>query len=311
MKAYNHTMVSEFVILGLVSSQETQIWLFMVFLCIYFLTIMGNVVIITVVKLDRGLHTPMYFFLSNLSFLEIWYTTTIVPKMLANFLSVSQTISFSSCMIQLYCFVCLGATECYLLSVMGYDRYLAICAPLHYPTHMNSTSCFQLALGSWVCGILTGLLPVMLISRLQFCGSNFINHFYCDIPPLLSLSCTDTFVAEITIFVLSFLVLLCCFLLTVVSYIFILFSILKIPSATGRQRAFSTCGSHLIVVVIYYGTMIFMYVRPSSSYSSNLNKVVSVFYTVITPMLNPVIYSLRNKDVKNATKRLVRKLIFS
>ncbi|XP_029435418.1 olfactory receptor 11L1-like [Rhinatrema bivittatum] len=311
MNTSDHNATTEFVILGLVNSQQTQILLFLVFLCIYCLTIMGNIVIITVVKLDHGLHTPMYFFLSNLSFLEIWYTTTIVPKMLANFLSISQTISFSSCMTQLYCFVCLGATECYLLSVMGYDRYLAICAPLHYPARMNSTACFRLALGSWVCGILTGLLPVMLISRLEFCGSNYINHFYCDIPPLLSLSCTDTFAAEITIFMLSFFVLLCCFLLTVVSYIFILFSILKIPSTTGRQRAFSTCGSHLIVVVIYYGTMIFMYVRPSSSYSSNLNKAVSVFYTVVTPMLNPVIYSLRNKDVKNATKKLVHKCFFS
>ncbi|XP_069488885.1 olfactory receptor 11L1-like [Ambystoma mexicanum] len=310
MQPSNCSTGSEFLFLGLLNTKEPQVILFVVFLSFYLLTVIGNCTIIVTVRMDHQLQTPMYFFLHNLSFLEIWYTTTIVPKLLANLLATSRTIMFVSCMAQLYFFVCFGATECYILSVMAYDRYLAICNPLHYATSMSDRICTLLALACWISGILTGLLPVLLISRLCFCASKEINHFFCDIPPLLSLSCTETYSTEISIFFLSLLVLFCSFLLTVVSYVFILTSILKIPSAKGRRKAFSTCGSHLTVVVIFYGTMIFMYVRPRSDFSTDIGKVVSVFYTVVTPVLNPVIYSLRNKEFIGAMKRVAKKCIY-
>ncbi|XP_054849880.1 olfactory receptor 11L1-like [Eublepharis macularius] len=303
----NYSTISEFQLLGFQSLPEWQTLLFIMFLVIYILTVTGNMVIISVVKLEPGLQSPMYAFLQNLSFLEIWYTTTIVPKMLSSLVLDSKTISFSGCMTQLYCFVFFGATECFLLALMAYDRYLAICDPLHYTVAMNMQFCCHLAVGAWVVGLFTGLLPSLMISRLNFCRSNEINHFFCDIPPLLKLSCSDTSTTEITIFVLSIVVLFTCFLLTLVSYAFIIMTILKIPSASGRKKTFSTCGSHLAVVVIYYGTMISMYVRPSASLSSELNKIVSIFYTVVTPLLNPVIYSLRNKDFKEGLQKLLKR----
>ncbi|XP_042333489.1 olfactory receptor 11L1-like [Sceloporus undulatus] len=303
----NCSIISEFQFMGFQSLRGWQTPLFTVFLLIYMLTITGNVIIIAVVKLEPCLHSPMYSFLQNLSFLEIWYTTTIVPKMLSSLLIGNKAISFTGCMSQLYFFVFFGATECFLLSVMAYDRYLAICDPLHYTVAMNTQFCTHLAIGSWVSGLLTGLLPSLLISRLSFCSSNQINHFFCDIPPLLKLSCSDTSVTEIIIFALSVLVIFTCFLLTMVSYVFIIFTILKIPSASGKKKTFSTCGSHLAVVMIYYGTMMSMYIQPSASLSSDLNKVVSVFYTVVTPLLNPVIYSLRNNDFKEALRKLVKR----
>ncbi|XP_016851318.1 olfactory receptor 11L1 [Anolis carolinensis] len=303
----NHSTVSKFQLMGFQNLPGWQITLFTMFFFIYILTITGNVVIIVMVKLEPCLHSPMYSFLQNLSFLEIWYTTTIVPKMLISLLVENKTISFNECMSQLYFFVFLGATECFFLSLMAYDRYLAICDPLHYSVTMNTQFCTHLSIGSWVSGLLTGLLPPLLISRLSFCSSNQINHFFCDIPPLLKLSCSDTSVTEISIFVLSVLVLFTCFMLTLASYTFIILTIVKIPSASGKKKTFSTCGSHLVVVVIYYGTMMSMYIRPSASLSSELNKVVSVFYTVVTPLLNPIIYSLRNNDFKEALQKLVKR----
>ncbi|XP_061444538.1 olfactory receptor 11L1 [Rhineura floridana] len=303
----NYSTVSEFQLLGFQSLPGWQTLLFAIFLLIYVLTITGNVVIISVVKLEPHLHSPMYSYLQNLSFLEIWYTTTTVPKMLSSLLKESRTISFNGCMTQLYFFVFFGATECFLLSVMAYDRYLAICDPLHYTIAMNTYSCTRLTIGSWVIGLFTGLLPSLLISRLHFCSSSQINHFFCDIPPLLKLSCSDTSITEKTIFVLSVLVIFTCFFLTLMSYAFIIKTVLKIPSASGRKKTFSTCGSHLAVVLIYYGTMISMYVQPSANISSELNKVVSIFYTVLTPLLNPVIYSLRNKDFKDALQKMVNR----
>nr|XP_020671344.1 olfactory receptor 11L1 [Pogona vitticeps] len=305
----NHSTLPEFQLLGFQNLLGWQTFLFTIFLLIYVLTITGNVLIIAVVKLEPCLHSPMYSFLQNLSFLEIWYTTTIVPKMLNNLLTEKKTISFHGCMSQLYFFVFFGATECFLLSVMAYDRFLAICDPLHYTATMNTEFCSHLAIGSWVLGLCTGLLPCLLVSRLSFCHAKQISHFFCDISPLLKLSCSNTSVTEISIFVLSILVLFTCFLLTLVSYGFIILTILRIPSASGRKKMFSTCGSHLAVVVIYYGTMISMYVRPSTKLSAGLNKVVSIFYTVVTPLLNPVIYSLRNNDFKEALQKLVKKHI--
>lgn len=301
----NITAVLEFRLLGFSSNAHCQILLFTVFLVIYTLTILGNIIIISVVTLEPRLHLPMYKFLKNLSFLEVCYTTTVVPKTLANLLAKRKSISFSGCMAQLYYFISLGATECYLLAVMAYDRYVAVCEPLHYGVVMTAESYTCLAMGCWVTGVFTGFLPCLMVSRLRFCSDNLINHFFCDIPPLLKLSCSDTTVTEAVIFILSFLVLASCFLLTVVSYLLIILSILKIPSASGKRITFSTCSSHLMVVTIYYGTMISMYVRPSYNLSSEINKAVSVLYTVVTPLLNPVIYSLRNKAFKKALGKIV------
>ncbi|MEE6508453.1 hypothetical protein FKM82_021237 [Ascaphus truei] len=309
MSLANQTSTDEFVILGLLNLPGPHPPFFIIFLLIFLVTVTGNFIIMAVVGLDLALHTPMYFFLVNLSFLEIWYMTTIVPKLLANFLMKSTTMSFAGCMTQLFFFVTFGATECYLLLVMAYDRYLAICKPLYYTSLMDTRMCLQLVTSSWITGGLTGLMPVLLISQLEFCGSRVVNHFFCDIPPLLELSCSDTYPTEISIFVLSLVVLFCSFLLTMVSYFFIVISILRIQSSNGRSKAFSTCGSHLTVVLIYYGTMMFMYVRPRSGYSSDLNKYVSVFYTVVTPGLNPVIYSLRNKEVKLSLKKVLRRFL--
>ncbi|NWS95328.1 O11L1 protein, partial [Mionectes macconnelli] len=296
----NVTAALEFKLLGFSSNPYCQIFLFMALMVIYILTILENTIIILVVTVEPKLHSPMFRFLQNLSFLEVCYTTTIVPKMLFNLLAKSKSISFSGCLAQLYYFVSLGATECYLLAVMAYDRLLAICQPLQYGVVMTDESCTRLAVGSWVTGVFTGFLPCLMISRLHFCSYNLIDHYFCDISPLLKLSCSDTTVTEAVIFVLSLLVLSSCFLLTLVSYLLIILTILKIPSASGKRVTFSTCSSHLMVVTIYYGTMTFMYVRPTYDLSSDLNKAAAVFYTMITPLLNPVIYSLRNKAFQKA-----------
>ncbi|NWR87566.1 O11L1 protein, partial [Furnarius figulus] len=296
----NVTAVLEFKLLGFSSNPHHQILLFVVGLVTYILTVLGNIIIILVVTLEPQLHSPLFKFLQNLSFLEVCYTTTIVPKMLSNLLAKRKSISFSGCMAQLYCFVFLGATECYLLAVMAYDRFLAVCQPLQYGVIMTEESYTRLAVGSWVTGVLTGFLPCLMVSRLHFCRYNLIDHFYCDISPLLRLSCSDTTVTEAVIFILSLLVLSSCFLLTLVSYLLIILTILKIPSASGKRVTFSTCSSHLMVVTIYYGAMMSMYVRPTYNLSSKLSKAVSLLYTVVTPLMNPVIYSLRNKAFKKA-----------
>ncbi|NXM72693.1 O11L1 protein, partial [Serilophus lunatus] len=299
----NVTAVLEFKLLGFSSNPCCQILLFTLGLVIYILTILGNIITILVVTLEPQLHSPMFKFLQNLSFLEVCYTNTIIPKMLSSLLAKRKSISFSGCMAQLYYFVSLGATECYLLAVMAYDRFLAVCRPLQYGVIMTDEFYVHLAVGSWVTGTFTGFLPCLMVSRLHFCSYNLIDHFFCDISPLLKLSCSDTAVTEAVIFILSLLVLSSCFLLTLVSYLLIILTILKIPSASGKRVTFSTCSSHLMVVTIYYSTMIFMYVRPTYNLSSELNKAVSVLYTVATPLLNPVIYSFRNKAFKKALKK--------
>uniref|UniRef100_G3TV36 Olfactory receptor n=1 Tax=Loxodonta africana TaxID=9785 RepID=G3TV36_LOXAF len=307
METQNVSTVTEFQLLGFQNFLEWQNLLFAIFLIVYFLTVLGNVIIITVVSQDKLLHLPMYMFLKHLSFLEIWYTSTIVPLLLANLLSWGQVISFSACMAQLYFFVFFGATECFLLAMMAYDRYLAICSPLHYSFLMSPDICAKLVAISWLTGIGTGFLPLLMISKLEFCGPNQINHFFCDLLPLMQLSCSSIYITELVIFILSIAVLCICFLLTLGSYVFIVSPILRIPSVSGRMKTFSTCGSHLAVVTIYYGTMISMYVRPSAYFSPEINKIISVFYTVVTPLLNPVIYSLRNKDFKEAVRKVMRR----
>ncbi|KAM9253503.1 LOW QUALITY PROTEIN: olfactory receptor 11L1 [Dugong dugon] len=305
MEPQNVSTVTEFQLLGFQNLLEWML-LFAIFLIICFLTIMRNVIIITVVSQDQQLCLPMYTFLKHLSFLEICYTSTIVPLLLANLLSWGQVISFSAYMAQLYFFVFFGATECFLLAMMAYD-YLAICSPLHYSFLMSPGICAKLVAISWLTGVGTGFLPSLMISKLEFRGPNQINHFFCDFPPLMQLSCSSIYTTELVIFILSIAVLCICFLLILVSYVFIVSSILRIPSASGRMKTFSTCGSHLAVVTIYYGTMISMYVRTNAHLSLEINKIISVFYTVVTPLLNPVIYSLRNKDFKEAVKEVMRK----
>ncbi|XP_057564019.1 olfactory receptor 11L1-like [Hippopotamus amphibius kiboko] len=307
MESQNVSTVTEFQLLGFQNLLEWRTLLFAIFLFIYFLTVTGNIVIIAVVSQDQQLHSPMYTFLKHLSFLEIWYTSTIMPLLLANLLSQGQAISFPACIAQLYFFVFFGATECFLLAMMAYDRYLAICSPLHYSFLMSPEICTKLVAISWLTGVSTGFLPSLMISKLDFCGPNQINHFFCDLPPLMQLSCSNIYITEMVIFTLSFAVLCMCFFLTLVSYVFIVSSILRIPSASGRVKTFATCGSHLAVVTIYYGTMISMYVHPNAHLSPEINKIISVFYTVVTPLLNPVIYSLRNKDFKDAVRKVVRR----
>ncbi|XP_039357751.1 olfactory receptor 6N1-like [Mauremys reevesii] len=305
----NQTVVTEFNFLGFGDLPDLQILLFVMFLVIYIATVSGNIIIIALVVADQHLHTPMYFFLGNLSGLETCYSSTILPQMLANLLTGDKTISFSGCFTQLYFFCALAATECYLLAAMSYDRYLAICKPLHYSALMKTRFCLQLAAGSWLNGYLATAIFVLFMSHLIFCGPNEIDHFYCDLIPLIKLSCSDTHLVILLDFVLACVFTLPPFLLTLTSYVCILTTILRIPSTTGRQKTFSTCSSHLIVVTIYYGTLMIVYMLPKRDTLSFLNKVLSVCYTVLTPLVNPLIYSLRNREVKEALCKAVSKFV--
>ncbi|XP_060111076.1 olfactory receptor 5P51-like [Heteronotia binoei] len=300
----NHTGISEFIIVGFPGNKNVQVLYFITFLFIYLLSLSGNITLLCALKAESSLHTPMYFFLSNLAVLEIGYTTVTLPKLLAISLARARTISLTACLVQTYFFFFLGSTECFLLAVMAYDRYLAICNPLRYSVLMCNRMCVFLVLGSWITGFLNPWPGIMLFSRLYFCG-NIINHFFCDVPPLLSLSCSNTDVLRTTIFISSIFIVLGTVLLTMLSYACILATLLRMSSAKGRQKAFSTCSSHLTVVSLYYGTVIFTYVNPAAKQSMQINKMVSFIYSVVTPMLNPIIYSLRNEDVKKAVKRMM------
>uniref|UniRef100_A0A452GWK3 Olfactory receptor n=1 Tax=Gopherus agassizii TaxID=38772 RepID=A0A452GWK3_9SAUR len=303
MEWENDTRFQEFILMGFPTVPELQVFLFMVFLAAYLLTLLENVVIITMIKTNSNLHKPMYFFLSNLSFLEAWYISVTVPKLLANSLLEIKSISFVGCMTQLYFFSSLICTECLLLAVMAYDRYVAICNPLRYPFMMTHRLCLQLAVGSWLLGFLASMLKVIFISQLSFCGANVINHFFCDISPLLNMACTDMTVAEIVDFILALFILLVPLSIIFVSYVCIIGTILRIPTTQGKRKAFSTCTSHLTVVVIFFSATLFMYARPKRIHPFDLNKLVSVVYTIVTPMLNPFIYCLRNQEVKGALRR--------
>ncbi|XP_074838261.1 olfactory receptor 6F1-like [Carettochelys insculpta] len=306
MEQENQTVVTEFILLGFPGSLHLQISLFVLFLLMYILTVPGNVAITMLVVMHRRLHTPMYFFLSNLSFLEVWYTSASVPKALAVFLGVSKTISFTGCLLQMYFMFSLASTEYFLLSVMAYDRYLAICYPLRYSTIMNSSLSAGLALGSWVSGFLVIALLASLIPGLSFCGPNVIDHFTCEIDSLIVLSCTDISLIELLGLIISVIVILGSCVITLLSYLYIISTILRIPSATGRQRAFSTCSSHLAVVLLWYGSTILLFVKPSARHSLELTKTVNILNTVVTPLLNPFIYGLRNKDMKEAMRNTLR-----
>ncbi|XP_065272322.1 olfactory receptor 10A7-like [Emys orbicularis] len=306
----NQTSITEFILLGFGTLPELQIFLFLLFLVIYMATMAGNILIVVLIVVDCRLHTPMYFFLGNLSCLETCYTSTILPSMLTSLLSGDRTISFSGCLTQYYFFASMVATECLLLSVMSYDRYLAICNPMHYAANMSGRSCLQFIGGSWIGGFLCSGIITLPISQLAFCGPNGIDHFFCDPIPLINLSCNDPHLMEMLAFTLSLIFLLVPFLLTLMSYICIIVTILRIPSITGRQKAFSTCSSHLIVVTMYYGTLLIAYMFPTSNTLRDFKKVLSVFYTVLTPLVNPLIYSLRNKEVKEALRKASRKSMF-
>ncbi|XP_055968311.1 olfactory receptor 6F1-like [Sorex fumeus] len=305
MDGTNQTTVAEFIFLGFPGTFPLRLALFVMFLTIYLLSLAGNTLIIILVLLDATLQTPMYVFLGNLSFLEIWYTTATVPKLLATCVLQVTTISVSGCITQYYFFFSMGATECILLAVMAYDRYLAICRPLHYPLLMSLPRCLRLAAGSWAGGFIAPLLPTLLISRLHFCGPQKINHFFCDSDPIFKLSCSDTFLVEALGYTCSSVVILSSFLLTMSSYCHIVLTILRMASREARRKTFSTCGSHLSVVTIYYGTIIFAYVRPPAKYNFTISKVISVFYCVVTPLVNPLIYTLRNRDVKKAFRKVL------
>ncbi|XP_006268566.1 olfactory receptor 6M1 [Alligator mississippiensis] len=300
----NQTAVTEFILLSFPVLRGRQIFFFVVLLLIYLLTLTGNIVIISIIWTDHRLHTPMYFFLSNLSFLDILFTTVIAPKMLSSLLAQKKSISFAGCITQTYFYFFLGTVEFILLAVMSFDRYVAICNPLRYTVIMNSSICFLMVLGCWVGAFLSVLCPTIVVSRLPYCG-HAINHFFCDIAPLLQVACIDTRLIELLNFLLSSLVVLSSLMLTAVSYSYIISTIMKIPSGQGRQKAFSTCVSHITVVTIAYGSSIFMYVRPNQSYSLEFDKVAAVLTTVVTPLLNPFIYSLRNEKVKEVLKEAV------
>ncbi|NXI65660.1 O1019 protein, partial [Anseranas semipalmata] len=302
MAMENRTSVAEFILEGLADQPEMKAALFVVFLLIYIVTLLGNVGIIIIIQGDPRLHTSMYFFLGSLSVVDICFSSVIAPRTLVNFLSERRTISFAGCTGQTFFYIVFVTTECFLLAVMAYDRYVAICNPLLYSAVMTRRLCVQLVVGSYIGGILNAVIQMTFIIRLPFCSS-VINHFFCDVPPLLALSCANTYINEMILFSLAGIIELSTISTILISYIFISFAILRIRSAEGRQKAFSTCVSHLTAVTLLYGTTIFMYLRPSSSYSLNTDKMVSIFYTVVIPMLNPLIYSLRNQMVKDALRR--------
>ncbi|XP_060092902.1 olfactory receptor 2A5-like isoform X2 [Heteronotia binoei] len=303
----NQTSVAEFFLLGFSKSLKIRLILSGLFSVIYTITLAGNTIILTFIWLDSRLHTPMYFFLSQLSCVDICYTSSTVPQMLANLQHPRQTISLIGCAVQMHVFLTLAITECILLAVMAYDRYVAICHPLHYTFLMNKRVCFTLALTSWVSGLLLPVVHTSLTWRLPFCGPNQIDHFFCEMPAVLKLACTDTKIIENVTSLGCIFTLVTPTSFIMMTYVRILRAIFKMKSAHSRGKVFSTCGSHITMVVLFYGSAMFMYMRPTSSRSAEKDKIVSLFYSVIIPMLNPLIYSLRNKDVKGALIKMLQR----
>uniref|UniRef100_A0A8C6MYR0 Olfactory receptor n=1 Tax=Mus spicilegus TaxID=10103 RepID=A0A8C6MYR0_MUSSI len=303
--------LSGFILLGLSAHPKLEKTFFVLILLMYLVILLGNGVLILVSILDSHLHTPMYFFLGNLSFLDICYTTSSVPLILDSFLTPRKTISFSGCAVQMFLSFAMGATECVLLSMMAFDRYVAICNPLRYPVVMSKAAYVPMAASSWAGGITNSVVQTSLAMRLPFCGDNVINHFTCEILAVLKLACADISINVISMVVANMIFLAVPVLFIFVSYVFILVTILRIPSAEGRKKAFSTCSAHLTVVIVFYGTILFMYGKPKSKdplgadKQDLADKLISLFYGVVTPMLNPIIYSLRNKDVRAAVRNLV------
>ncbi|XP_069819544.1 olfactory receptor 5F1-like [Dendropsophus ebraccatus] len=301
----NATHLEEFILLGLEPTTIPQKVLFVMFSVIYCLTITGNLMIIVIIHQESSLHKPMCFFLANLSFIEIFYTSTITPNSLRNLLQESKSISFVGCFTQMFFFIGLGSSECVLLAVMAYDRYIAICQPLLYFTYMNPSLCVRLLCLSWVIGFLNSLVHTVYTASLPYCKDHLIRHFFCDIPSLMKLSCRDTFPNELVSTFVGGSVIVGSFMLTLLSYIYILRVVLRISSKRGRQKTFSTCGSHLMVVTIFFGTVILTYLLPGSDSYSEQKRVLSVMYGVVTPLINPMIYSFRNSDFQNAINKII------
>ncbi|XP_053329106.1 olfactory receptor 5A2-like [Spea bombifrons] len=302
----NRSSVSVFQVVGLSDAPEPQILLFLMFLCIYLITVVGNIVILTLISSDRRLHTPMYFFLANLSIIDIIFSSVTVPKLLSILLTAQKSMSFSGCVTQLSFFQFFVVTECYLLAVMAYDRYVAVCFPLNYTLIMSRTVRCGLVITCWACGFVNSVVQAVSISHLDFCGPNRVDHFFCDVTPLFKLSCSDTLVGETLFLLVVALAGMGPLIFILLTYVRIIAAVTRISSSRGRFKTFSTCASHFTVVALYYGSGIFSYIWPSSTYAMDKDvKVVAVLYTIMTPMLNPIIYSLRNREVKDALKKAV------
>ncbi|XP_074056226.1 olfactory receptor 1f45-like [Macrotis lagotis] len=305
MEGGNQSEVSEFILLGLSDQPEQQAVLFYMFLLMYLITTLGNLLIILSIRTNSYLHTPMYFFLSNLSLVDICFTSTTIPKMLTNHLSKIKTIPYAGCLTQVFFFIWFAGIDSILLTAMAYDRYVAICAPLHYSMIMTPKVCELLILVSWIWAFANALLHTVLLTHLSFCGHREIPHFFCDLSPLLKLACSDTFINDLMINILGVLTVNIPFVGILISYSRIFITVMRIPSTVGKWKAFSTCGSHLTVVSLYYGTIIGVYLSPISTHTVQQDTAAAVMYTVVTPMLNPFIYSLRNKDIKAALRMLL------
>uniref|UniRef100_A0A7N4NY96 Olfactory receptor n=2 Tax=Sarcophilus harrisii TaxID=9305 RepID=A0A7N4NY96_SARHA len=299
----NHSEVNEFILIGFQVRPELQILLFFLFLLTYSMVLLGNIGMIVLILTASRLNTPMYFFLGNLSFIDLSYSSAVAPKAIANFLSENKTISFAGCVAQLFFFALFIVTEGFLLAAMAYDRFIAICSPLLYSARMSRSLCIQLVAGSYFCGCISSILQVSITFTMSFCASHVIDLFYCDTRPIQKISCSNVFINKVVSYSLSAIIILPTIMVIMVSYIYIISTILKIRSTEGQMKAFSTCGSHLMVVSLLYGTVSFMYLTPASN--PELGKVASLCYTIVTPMLNPLIYSLRNKDVKEALKNML------
>ncbi|XP_062951151.1 olfactory receptor 5M10 [Cynocephalus volans] len=310
MTSQNHSVVMKFTLSGLTEDPVLQKVLFGVFLAIYLITLAGNLCMIVLIRTNSHLQTPMYFFLGHLSFVDICYSSSVTPNMPNNFLSEQKTISYAGCFTQCLLFIALVITEIYLLASMALDRYVAICSPLHYSSRMSRSMCVSLVTVPYVFGFFNGLSQSLLTFHLSFCGSLDINHFYCADPPLIMLACSDTYVKKMAMFTVAGFTLSSSLFIILLSYLFIFATIMRIRSAEGRCKAFSTCGSHLTTVTVFYGTLFCMYLRPPSEKSLEESKVIAVFYTFLSPMLNPLIYSLRNKDVIHALQQMIRGNLF-
>ncbi|XP_043837097.1 olfactory receptor 1030-like [Dromiciops gliroides] len=307
MESSNLTSVTEFILLGLSSRPELQVHLFLLFFMIYLMILLGNLLIVLLIMMNTSLHTPMYFFLTNLSIIEVCYTTCVFPQMLRHFFTEKKSISYSCCVIQVFTFLSFGIAECYILSVMAYDRYVAIRDPLRYSVIMNRGVCVRLVTVSWMGGFVMSMAVTVVTFRLSFCRDNVINHFLCEMPALFRLSCTDTSQAELASQIICIFTLLSPVIFITFSYTHIINIVLRIRSAQGRRKAFSTCSSHLVVVILFFVTVMSLYMRPKSLYSPEKDKIITVFYVAFTPTLNPLIYSLRNKEVKIALMKLLGK----
>ncbi|XP_002709219.3 olfactory receptor 5B3-like [Oryctolagus cuniculus] len=303
----NRTDVTEFILLGLTNAPELQVLLFIIFTLIYFTNMVGNLGMIVLILWDSRLHTPMYFFLGHLSLVDVCYSSAVTPTVVAGLLMGNKVISYNACAAQMFCFATFATVENLLLALMAYDRYVAVCQPLHYTTIMTRRVCACLTTVCYTGGFLNASIHTGDTFSLSFCKSNVVHHFFCDVPAVMVLSCSDRHASEMVLVYASSLIIFSVLLVILISYTFIFITILKMRSAAGYQKALSTCVSHFTAVSIFYGTLIFMYLQPSSSHSMDTDKIVSVFYTMVIPMLNPVVYSLRNKEVKRAFKKVVAK----